>query len=133
MADRREPTGWVGWAIFASVLMVLVGGFNIIYGLVALFDDQKLVATKSALVVFDFTTWGWVLLIIGIVQVFAAMAVFSGRLWGRIVGMVMAGLNAWGQIAFLQAQPVWSALIILVDVLVIYALTVHGREMATIE
>jgi hypothetical protein len=133
MADRSEATGWVGWAIFACVMMVLVGGFNIIYGLVALFDDQKLLATKSALVVFDFTTWGWILLILGIVQVLAAMAVFAGKLWGRIIGIIMAGLNAWGALTFLQAQPVWSALIIVVDVLVIYALSVHGREMAAIE
>ena len=133
MADRREATSWVGWAIFASMLMVLVGGFNIIYGLVGIFDDEHLVVTKTHLLVLDFTTWGWILLVMGVVQVFAALAVFKGRLWGRIVGMIMAGLNAWGQLAFLDAQPVWSALIITVDVLVIYALSVHGREMAAIE
>ena len=133
MADREEPTGWVGWAIFACVMLVLVGGFNIIYGLVGIFDDGHLVVTKEQLLVFDFTTWGWILVITGAVQVFAGLAVFSGRLWGRIVGITMAALNGWSQLAFLDAQPVWSALIITVDVLVIYALSVHGREMASIE
>ncbi|HEY7282230.1 MAG TPA: hypothetical protein VID47_11620 [Actinomycetota bacterium] len=133
MADRREPTGWVGWAIFACVLIILVGGFNIIYGLVGVFDDQRLVTTRNGLLVFDTTTWGWILLIIGVVQVFAALAIFSGRVWGRIVGILMAGLNAWAQLTILEAQPVWSSLIIAVDVLVIYALAVHGREMASIE
>ena len=133
MADQREPTGWVGWAIFACVLIILVGGFNIIYGLVGIFDDQRLAATRAGLLVFDTTTWGWILLITGIVQVLAALAIFAGRLWGRIVGIVMAGLNAWAQLTILQAQPVWSALIIAVDVLVIYALAVHGKEMASIE
>ena len=133
MVDRREPTGWVGWAIFACVLMVLVGGFNIIYGLVGIIDHQHFVATQNRILLFDISAWGWILLITGAVQVLAAMAVFGGRLWGRIVGMVMAGLNAWSQLAFLEAQPVWSSLIIVVDVLVIYALTVHGREMASID
>jgi hypothetical protein len=61
------------------------------------------------------------------------MAVFGGRLWGRVIGIGMAGLNAWAQLSLLEAQPVWSSLIIIVDVLVIYALSVHGREMASID
>lgn len=133
MAQRREPTGWVGWAMFACVLMILVGGFNIIYGLVGIFDDQRLVPTGRGLLVFDISGWGWILLVTGLIMVFAALAVFNGKLWGRIVGMIMAGLNAWAQLTMLEAQPVWSALIIVVDVLVIYALSVHGREMASIE
>jgi len=133
MAQRREPTGWVGWAMFACVLMILVGGFNIIYGLVGIFDDKRLATTGRSLLVFDVSGWGWILLITGLIQVFAALAVFNGKLWGRIVGMLMAGLNAWTHLTMLDAQPVWSALIIAVDVLVIYALSVHGREMAAIE
>src|SRR5262249_29168727 len=77
MARRREPTGWVGWAMFACVMMILVGGFNIIYGLVGIFDDQRLVPVHHGLLVFDTTTWGWILLITGLVQVFAALAVFN--------------------------------------------------------
>lgn len=133
MADRREPTGWVGWAIFACVMMVLVGGFNIIYGLVGIIDDQHFARTSAGVLLFDISAWGWILLLTGVIQVFAAMAVFSGRLWGRLVGMIMAGLNAWAQLSLLDAQPVWSSIIIVVDVLVIYALSVHGREMASID
>jgi len=133
MADRREPTGWVGWALFACVMMVMVGGFNVIYGLVGIIDDQHFVTTRAGLLLFDISAWGWILLITGIVQVLAAMAVFGGRLWGRVIGIGMAGLNAWAQLSLLEAQPVWSSLIIIVDVLVIYALSVHGREMASID
>ena len=133
MAERREPTGWVGWAMFACVLMILVGGFNIIYGLVGIFDDKHLATTGRSILVFDISGWGWILLITGLIQVFAALAVFNGKLWGRLVGMLMAGLNAWSHLTVLDAQPVWSAVIIAVDVLVIYALSVHGREMAAIE
>ena len=133
MSYRREPTGWIGWVIFAGVLMVILGGFNIIYGLVAIFDDQHFAATRAGLLVFDLTTWGWILLIVGIVQVIAASALIAGKLWARIIGIILAGLNAWGQLALLDAQPVWSSIIIAVDVLVIYALAVHGREMASVE
>jgi len=133
MSDRREPTGWIGWVIFAGVVMVILGGFNIIYGLVAIFDDQHFVPTRGGLLVFDLTTWGWITLIFGIVQVIAASALIAGRLWARLLGVILAGLNAWGQLALIDAQPVWSSIIIIVDVLVIYALTVHGREMASVD
>jgi hypothetical protein len=67
--DQDQPSGWVGMAIFAGTLLILVGGFNVIYGLVALFKDQVLVATASGLVAFNVTTWGWITLILGVIQI----------------------------------------------------------------
>jgi hypothetical protein len=126
---KRDMTGWAGMVVFAGTLLLLVGGFNVIYGLVALFKDQVLVATKSGLVAFDVTTWGWITLIIGIVQILVGFGLFGGRAWAIVAGVVLAVLNGFNQIAFLQAQPVWSTIIIAIDVLIIYALTAHGREL----
>jgi hypothetical protein len=126
---NRDMTAWAGMVIFAGTLLLMVGGFNVIYGLVALFKDQVLVTTKGGLVAFDVTTWGWITLIMGILQILVGFGLFGGRTWAVVGGVVLAVLNGFNQIAFLQAQPVWSTIIIAIDVLIIYALTAHGREL----
>jgi hypothetical protein len=126
---NQDMTAWAGMVIFAGTLLLMVGGFNVIYGLVALFKDQVLVASKGGLVAFDVTTWGWITLIMGILQILVGFGLFGGRSWAIVGGVVLAVLNGFNQIAFLQAQPVWSTIIIAIDVLIIYALTAHGREL----
>jgi hypothetical protein len=126
----REPTGWVGFVVFAGLMLVVIGGFNVIYGLVALFRDDVLVATRAGLLVFDVTAWGWITLIGGGLQILVVLAIFSGQVWARVIGVIFASLNAIAQLGFLPAQPIWSTIIIALDILVIYALTVHGREAA---
>ena len=77
----------------------------------------------------DYTTWGWVHLIVGVVVVLAGSAVMTGAMWARIVGICLACLSVILNIAFLAAYPVWSVTIIALDVLAIYALAVHGRRL----
>jgi hypothetical protein len=125
-----EPTGWVGWIMFAVFMMILLGTFHAIQGLVALFDDQKFEVTDSDLIVsVDYTTWGWVHLIGGIFVAVAGFSLFTGWLWARIVGVIVVAASAIVNIAFLSAYPIWSAIMIVVDILIIWALTVHGAEM----
>jgi hypothetical protein len=76
------------------------------------------------------TTWGWIHLIAVIVVFLAGLAVFKGSVWARTVGVIVAMLSAIVNFAFLPYYPVWSIIIITVDVLVIWALIVHGRELA---
>ena len=129
MERSNEPTGWTGFAYFAAVMLVLIGSFNIFYGLVALFKDEFLQATRAGLVVWDATQWGWITLILGAVQILVGFAIMSGATWGRVFGVIFAGVNAFGQLAFLPAYPIWSTIIIALDVFVIFALTAHGREL----
>ena len=134
-ARRRtpEPTGWVGWIVFAAAMMVMLGIFHAIEGLVALFkDDYFVVGTNGLVVDVDYTVWGWTHLIGGIVVALAGMALFTGRTWARVVGVVVAMVSAVINIAFLAAYPVWSTIMIAIDVLVIYALTAHGAEMKSL-
>ena len=126
---RRQPTAWSGLIIFAAVLLMITGAFNVLYGFVALFKDEFLVPTTQGILVFDVTAWGWIILLLGAFQVLVALSVMSGQTWARAVGVVIAGVNALGQMAFLSAQPIWSVIIIALDVLVIYALIAHGREV----
>jgi hypothetical protein len=127
-ARTRSTSLWVGWVYFGGAMMVLLGTFNIIEGLVALFNDEYYVATGQGLLVFDITGWGWVHLIIGIIAVVVGIAVFTGATWARICGVILCSLNAIAQLAFLSAYPVWGILVIALDVLVIWALIVHGDE-----
>jgi hypothetical protein len=129
--SRSEPTGWVGWVAFASAMMVLLGIFQAIEGFVAIFDDGYYHVAKSGLVVHvDYTTWGWVHLVLGLLIVAAGMGVLTGNVVARTVAVILAGLSAILNLLFIEANPVWSIVIITVDVLVIYALTVHGRELS---
>jgi hypothetical protein len=129
-SSAPAPTAWVGWLVYAGIMMILVGSFQAIDGLIALFNDNFYVVRPNGLVVnLDYTAWGWTHLLLGILLIAAGSAVFSGRIWGRTLGVIAAMLSAIVNFAFIPAYPVWSLLIITVDVLVIYALIAHGGEL----
>jgi hypothetical protein len=80
-------------------------------------------------VVVDMTQWGWIHLAIGVVAVLAGVGLFTGNLAARMVGVVVAGISLLANFLFLPAYPIWALSIMAVDVLVIWALIVHGGEM----
>jgi hypothetical protein len=128
-SSSRGVSGWVGWIWFAAIMLIMTGTFNLIDGLAALFKDNYFLVTRSGqLLAFDLTTWGWIHLIGGILLILVGIYLFSGKLWARIAAIILAALNAIAQLSFLSAYPVWSVIIIALDVLVIWALTVHGEE-----
>ncbi len=128
-ARSSGPSGWVGWGYFASLMMMMLGGFQAIAGLVAIFKDDFYVVTSHSLVAFNYTTWGWIDLVMGIVIFLAGVALLSGAMWARVIATVLAALSLFANMGFMDAYPLWSILMIVVDVLVIYALTVHGDEL----
>ena len=125
-----EPTGWTGWVVFAGVMMIMLGAFQAVEGLVALFDDGFYLVRPDGLVVdVDYNTWGWVHLIIGVVGVVVGVGLLAGNMAARVLGVIVASLSALVNLAFISAYPVWSVILIAVDVIVIYAIIVHGREL----
>ena len=125
-----EPTAWTGWVVFAAFMMLMNGFIQVIQGLVALINDDYYAVTPGGLAVSaDFTTWGWVHLLLGVALFASGLGVLAGNLAARIVGVVMAGINAVVALVFIEAAPVWGIVLITIDILVIYALTVHGREL----
>jgi hypothetical protein len=126
-------TGWVGWIYFGGTMLVLAGTFNIIEGLVALFNDQYYVPTRQGLLVFDVTGWGWIHLVIGGLAIIVGVGLFTGATWARVAGVILAGVNAIAQLAFLSAYPLWAIIVITLDVLIIWALIVHGAEAKSTE
>lgn len=129
-ATYEEQTGWTGWIVFAGIMMIMLGSFQAIEGLVALFRDTYYIVRPEGLVLsVDYTTWGWTHLLLGILIAVSGAGVLVGNIAARTVGVILALISAVVNLLFLAAYPVWSTIVITVDVLVIYALTVHGREM----
>ena len=125
----EEGSAWSGWVIFAAIVMFTIGAIDIIQGITALAKDETFLVTESGLLVTtDFTTWGWTLLIWGIVLILGGAALFSGKEWGRWFAIVVVVLNLIGQIAWFPAYPLWSLLAIALGITVLYALTAGWKS-----
>jgi hypothetical protein len=131
MTARRTVSGWaVGLVVFAAAIMIMVGAFQIISGLAAIFDDQFYVVARNYVFDLDVTAWGWIHLLLGLLLVFAGWGIFSGATWARVTGIVLATLSAIANFFFIPYYPVWSIAIIALDVLVIWALSVWNTREA---
>lgn len=131
---RPEPTAWVGWIAFAGTMMLLLGSFHVIQGLVALFQEEYyLVGTNGLTVQLDYSQWGWTHVILGGLVMAAGIGLIAGQMWARVIAVILAFASAIVNMGFIAAYPVWSTIMIAVDVLVIWAVTVHGREMKSID
>ena len=127
---RREPSGWaIGWITFAGTMMVLIGCFHVVAGLVALVDDEFFVATRNYVFEFDTTAWGWIHLLLGVAVGLSGGYLFTGSVVARTVGVLMACLSALAGFAWLPYYPIWGVTIIAIAVSVIWALTAHGRDV----
>lgn len=123
-------TGWVGFVVFGACMMVMLGLFHAVAGLVALFKETYFVAGSSDLVVsVSYDAWGWAHLIGGLVLLAVGIGLFTGATWARVLGVAVAMLSALVNLAFLAAYPLWSMMMITLAVLVIYAVTAHGAEI----
>jgi hypothetical protein len=133
--QRYEPTStrpsdaWAGWIAFAAVILALIGTLNVIQGFLALFDEGYFVVPREDdLLLVDFTAWGVIMLAWGALLIAAGLAVASGRGWARWFAVFVVFVNVIAQIGFLSAYPIWSAIMILLDVVVIFALTARWDE-----
>ena len=127
--ERPEP-GWAGWVRFAAFLMILNGAIQALEGFISLVNPDYYHVDSSGLAVpVSYTGWGWVHLIIGVALFASGMGVLAGNVLARFVGVAFVGLNAVTTLAFIEAAPAWGIILIAVDVLVVYAITVHGSEV----
>jgi hypothetical protein len=122
---------WTEWVGFAGLMMVLIGVLNIIQGLIAIVRDDYYVLTAEQIIVFDLTTWGWILLIWGIIVGFAGWALATGAGWARWFTLVVASLNIILQLGFVGSgqYPLWALTVLALNVLVLYALTVRWSDV----
>ena len=128
--DYRAAQRTSGWVVFSGVTFTIAAAANLLYGITLLVNDDWIVITPEAIIRFDLTTVGVILLIFAAFQFFIAMGIFHGDLWARVLGIICASLNALAQMSFMSVYPAWSWFIIAINALIIYGLTVHGDEVA---
>lgn len=129
-SGRNSASGGAGargLIAFAAWMMILIGFFHVISGIGGITSDTVYVATPDYLLALDSTAWGWIHLLLGVLAMAAGGSLFSGAVWARTVGVGMAIVSAVSTFAFLPSAPVWAVVILAIDVMVIWALTAHGR------
>jgi hypothetical protein len=127
MEGSRSASQGQGWAAFAATMVLIAGVFNFIYGLAAIVDDNYFVA--GDLLFGDLSLWGWIHLILGVAQVATATMIFAGSDLAAVLGITFAGFNAIAALLAIGAYPLWSVIILVIDGLIIYALTVYGEAL----
>jgi len=124
-----KSTAWAGMVVFAATMMLIMGMLNVIEGLLVLFNDDQVVVVREKLVLVDLTTWGWTLLLFGLVLLAVAVGLLATQTWARIAGIVVVALHAVWQVASLGAYPLWSLLMLAIDTFVIFALTARWSSV----
>ncbi|HXR67930.1 MAG TPA: hypothetical protein VN712_04775 [Dermatophilaceae bacterium] len=128
--DESGVTGWVGWIMFAGTMMMFLGGFHMFEGLVALFRHTEIAFPTSGLTIqVSFTQWGWLHLIAGALVFVAGLGLFTGRMWARVLGVILVTISAVVNFAWAAIYPFWSITLLAIDFFVLYALIAHGAEM----
>jgi len=130
MQDNRSGAA-VGYIMFASFILIMIGIFHAIDGLAAIINNNFYVPVGDYVFKFDVTAWGWIHLIGGIIILLAGFSLYGGAIWARTVGVIVALISAIASFASLPYYPIWSIIIIILDVCVIWALTMHGRDAAS--
>jgi len=126
--SHRTRTTESGWPVFAGVLFVLAGIFHVMWGIAGITHDDNL--TSSGLLFGGLALWGVIYLVLGLLQLAAAWLIAQARRAGQALGIALAGLSAVNAMFTFAAYPLWSATILIVDLLVIYGLSVHGDDYA---
>jgi len=125
--NAKSMAGWIG---FASIMLLIVGSIDFFQGLIALFEDEYYVVTRSGFLVVDLTAWGWIMLIWGVLLVLAGLGLAAGQGWARWFAIVVVSLNFIAQLGFLgnSQYPLWSLTVMALNVIVLYALTARWSE-----
>lgn len=125
----RDSGAWTGWVRFGGVVMTIIGGFAVIQGLLALFSPTYVTLTSAGILAFDLTAWGWLHLLLGVLVLATGLAlVGSAPGWARGTAIVLLALNTIVQLAYMPAYPIWSLVLIVLDIVVIFALMVTWDE-----
>jgi hypothetical protein len=127
--NRQPSAAAVGWALFAAIMLMIAGFFQIIAGIAAIAEDDFYLTTQKWVFEFDVTTWGWIHVVLGILLLCVGAGILTGNVLARTVAVAIAGISAIGNFAFMPYYPVWAILVIAIDVAIIWALTAHGRDV----
>ena len=124
MNDIVEGAGWV---LFAGIMLLIVATLNIIWGIAAI-DEASFFVADQKYIISDLKTWGWIVLIVGGLQMLAAFSIWAGGEYGRWVGIIVASASAISALLSIPAYPFWALAIFGVDILIIYGLAAYGGQ-----
>lgn len=131
--QREVSGGAVGLTMFASVMLIMVGLFQFFAGLASVINDELFVIGVEYVYKLDVSAWGWIHLIMGTVVFFAGIFLLRGAVWARTVAVIVAVVSAFANFLWLPLQPWWSIIMITMNVFVIWAVTVHGRDITRVD
>ena len=130
----REPSGAaVGWIAFAGILLIIGGSFAMLAGLAGIINPDTFVVTKDNLLKVSTSTWGWWHLMVGAIVFFSGFGVFTGNVLARTIGVIAAIVSMISAFLYMSVYPIWGITIVLIDFAIIWALTVHGRDIQKAE
>jgi hypothetical protein len=130
--DRPQPSSWTGWVAFGAGMLMFAGLVHVFQGLIALLDDDYLLTPDGLAVDVPYSTLGWVYIGLGVVSLAIGGGMVLAVRAALVAGVVVAALSAIVHMATIAANPMWSVVVIAFDVIVIYAILTHGREMALV-
>jgi hypothetical protein len=121
----EDSEAGVGWVLFAGIMIIIAGTLNVIWGIAAI-SNSKFFTTNATYIISSLNTWGWIILIIGVAQFFAAFSIWSGGAYGRWIGIFTAGINSIAALLSISAYPLWGIVLFGIDLLIIYGLAAYG-------
>jgi hypothetical protein len=129
MDDTNEGAGWL---LFAGIMVLIAGILNCIWGIAAI-DNANFFIEDKRFILSDLNTWGWIVLLIGLIQLIAAFSIWAGNEFGRWIGLIGASISAIGALLTIPAYPFWALCLFGIDLLIIYGLAAYGghRPRAT--
>lgn len=123
----NDTTQGAGWLTFAGIMVLIAGILNVIWGIAAI-DSANFFLEDERFIISDLNTWGWIILIVGVIQLFAAFSIWSGGQFGRWIGIIGASLSIIGALLSIPGYPFWSLAVFGIDLLVIYGLAAYGGQ-----
>ncbi|MCU0299725.1 MAG: hypothetical protein MUF33_14595 [Candidatus Nanopelagicales bacterium] len=126
---ETQRSGMTGWVVFAGVLMIIGGALWAIQGFVAVFQNDVVILGEEGALFLNVTGWGWVHLILGLLLLLSGILVMRGNLFGRTMAVILASLSIIVNFIWLPVYPVWAIVVIAIDVFILYAVIVYGKEM----
>jgi len=129
-ATGKTGGAWTGWVGFAGIVMIVIGGLNVVEGLIAVIRGQYYVLTADQILLVDFRTWGWILIVWGVIVALAGCGLLAASAWARWFTIIVAGLNIFIQLGFVGSSqyPLWALTVLALNIVVFYALTVRWDE-----
>jgi hypothetical protein len=123
-------TGWTGWVAFAAAILILAGIFSVVQGLMAVIGPNTyFAAVEGELFLLDVAGWGWWNIVLGLLLIGVGGALSAGATWARVIAVILVMVSAVSQLLLIPVQPWWSLIVIAIDILVLFAIIAHGREL----